>query len=180
MKAITIHQPWASLLAHGIKKHETRSWPCPDKYVYHLYKKNWKPIAIHAGVTTQGLKDLGVKPEHLQALGLPNYRKVQMPFGRIIGTGFITLCLRIDHQVDHYTQGKKHVFEVTEISGPQAGCSGGHLWITQEEERLGDFSRGRYVWRFRGVRALKKPILCRGYQRFWTVPDDVEKLINEQ
>jgi hypothetical protein len=26
---ITLHQPWASLLVHGIKRIEGRSWPAP-------------------------------------------------------------------------------------------------------------------------------------------------------
>jgi hypothetical protein len=38
MKAITIWQPWASLIACGTKKYETRSWPT----------KYRGPIAIHA------------------------------------------------------------------------------------------------------------------------------------
>ena len=38
MKAITIWQPWASLIACGAKKYETRSWPT----------KYRGPIAIHA------------------------------------------------------------------------------------------------------------------------------------
>ena len=33
MKAITIKQPWASLIVHGIKDNENRTWPCPDKYI---------------------------------------------------------------------------------------------------------------------------------------------------
>lgn len=33
MKAITIKQPWASLIVHGIKDIENRTWPCPDKYI---------------------------------------------------------------------------------------------------------------------------------------------------
>lgn len=38
MKAITLWQPWASLIAIGAKKYETRSW-----------KTNYRgPIAIHA------------------------------------------------------------------------------------------------------------------------------------
>lgn len=39
MKAITIHQPWATLIALGEKKFETRSWAT----------KYRGPIAIHAG-----------------------------------------------------------------------------------------------------------------------------------
>ena len=42
MKAITLHQPWASLIAEGRKKFETRSWPPPEKLI-------GERIAIHAG-----------------------------------------------------------------------------------------------------------------------------------
>lgn len=38
MKAITIWQPWASLLAHRVKTYETRSWATAYR----------GPIAIHA------------------------------------------------------------------------------------------------------------------------------------
>ena len=31
MKVITIKQPWASLIVHGIKDIENRTWPCPKK-----------------------------------------------------------------------------------------------------------------------------------------------------
>ena len=33
MKAITIKQPWASLIVHGIKDIENRTWSCPKKYL---------------------------------------------------------------------------------------------------------------------------------------------------
>jgi|GEM_PF-4635399 len=33
MKAISIRQPWASLIAHGIKDIENRTWKCPQKYI---------------------------------------------------------------------------------------------------------------------------------------------------
>ncbi len=42
MKAITIKQPWASLIVEGIKDIENRTWPCPKKYI-------GKRILIHAG-----------------------------------------------------------------------------------------------------------------------------------
>lgn len=41
MKAITIKQPWATLIALGEKRFETRSWQT----------KYRGPIAIHAGKT---------------------------------------------------------------------------------------------------------------------------------
>ncbi len=33
MKVITIKQPWASLIVHGIKDIENRTWACPKKYI---------------------------------------------------------------------------------------------------------------------------------------------------
>ena len=33
MKVISIKQPWASLIAHGIKDIENRTWKCPQKYI---------------------------------------------------------------------------------------------------------------------------------------------------
>ena len=40
--AITLHQPWASLIALGIKTVETRSWPAPARLL-------GQRIAVHAG-----------------------------------------------------------------------------------------------------------------------------------
>ena len=42
MKTITIKQPWASLIVHGIKDIENRTWKCPKKYI-------GQRILIHAG-----------------------------------------------------------------------------------------------------------------------------------
>ena len=43
MKSITIKQPWASLIVHGIKDIENRTWPCPKKYL-------GQRILIHSSV----------------------------------------------------------------------------------------------------------------------------------
>lgn len=40
MKALTLHQPWATLMAEGLKTYETRSWTTSYR----------GPIAIHAGL----------------------------------------------------------------------------------------------------------------------------------
>jgi hypothetical protein len=33
LTAISLHQPWAELIALGIKTHETRHWPCPARMI---------------------------------------------------------------------------------------------------------------------------------------------------
>lgn len=47
MKAITIKQPWASLIVHGIKDIENRTWACPKKYI-------GQRVLIHAGKERDG------------------------------------------------------------------------------------------------------------------------------
>ena len=44
MKALTIQQPWASVITMGVKTIETRSWST----------KYRGPLAIHAGLTQKG------------------------------------------------------------------------------------------------------------------------------
>lgn len=46
MKAISIKQPWASLIAHGIKDIENRTWKCPQKYL-------GQRVLIHASSSGQ-------------------------------------------------------------------------------------------------------------------------------
>jgi len=51
MKAITIKQPWASLIVHGIKDIENRTWPCPKKYLGQrvLIHASGKPLNYESG-----------------------------------------------------------------------------------------------------------------------------------
>lgn len=52
--AITVWQPWATLIAEGAKQYEFRSWPAPSKF--------WGArVAIHAGARP-------VKPDELRGL----------------------------------------------------------------------------------------------------------------
>lgn len=48
MKAITIKQPWASLIIHGFKNIENRTWACPEKYIGHrvLIHASGKPVEM--------------------------------------------------------------------------------------------------------------------------------------
>jgi hypothetical protein len=54
MKALTLWQPWASLIIAGAKPYEFRSWPAPVSLI-------GQRIAIHAGART-------VKPDEVRAL----------------------------------------------------------------------------------------------------------------
>ncbi len=82
MKAISLLQPWATLVVLGLKTIETRSWGT----------KHRGPILIHA---SQG------KAGNLFALE-PTFKKyipdfTKLPFGAIIGQATITNVVRVEH-----------------------------------------------------------------------------------
>lgn len=75
MKVITIKQPWASLIAEGIKKYEFRTW-----------KTNYRgEILIHAGK--------GVNKKAIN-----EYKSLDFPSGCIIAKANITDCIKVDDE----------------------------------------------------------------------------------
>lgn len=85
MKALSILEPWASLIALGHKKIETRSWPT-----------SWRgPLAIHA---SKGFPPYAREfAAELYALGiLPN----TLRFGCVIATCRLADCQRTDRILD--------------------------------------------------------------------------------
>lgn len=77
MKALTLHQPWATLVAEGLKIYETRSWTT-----------NYRgPIAIHAGkhVDLDACEQSDLIRCTLYQLGIDN--ALLLPRGEVIAVG---------------------------------------------------------------------------------------------
>ena len=88
LKAISVWQPWASLLIHGIKTHETRSWQPPLDLLGHR-------IAIHAAVTFKAFaayRHLARLLPQLDAATVDDAARI-LPFGAIIGTACLAHSL---------------------------------------------------------------------------------------
>lgn len=86
MKAISLWQPWASLIAEGVKKTETRSWPAPEGIVAGLDR-----IAIHAAKRWDGEVIAAVKE-----LWEPLFGDKELPLGRIVATCSLCHVYRTD------------------------------------------------------------------------------------
>lgn len=95
MKALTIKEPWASLIIEKYKRYEFRSW-----------KTNYRgKILIHAGMSLE--KDIANKVENYN---LEYYR------GAIIGEAEIVDCILVDQEfdkklksIDSIVYGNNHV-----------------------------------------------------------------------
>ena len=147
MKAITIWQPWASLIACGAKKFETRSW-----------KTDYRgPIAIHAGAKPYLSVVEGLPEEFQKALkDIFDLRYEILHIGKILATAELVDCHNI------YKEKNKGAFISKED---------GWLWISEKEQLFGDWQEGRYAWELANVKMLPKPVPAKGHQRLWEWED---------
>lgn len=92
MKTITIKQPWASLIAHGIKDIENRTWPCPKKYI-------GQRVLIHAGQRTASFWDstpeiYKIADNFISEISKSGTDWSRYPHGSIIGSVTIADCVQ--------------------------------------------------------------------------------------
>ena len=146
MKAITLYDPWASLVELKQKKYETRDWPT----------KYRGPLAIHSAKSKH--------PWHLDfAWDEPFYTALRE---RHEGSGvwfalghILAICNLTDCQM---------VVSLTEEEGkPVRATLANGLTITGNELSFGDYTPGRYAWKLENTHRLIKPILAKGHQRIW-------------
>jgi hypothetical protein len=162
MKALTLHQPWASLIAVAAKLYETRSWATSYR----------GPIAIHAGKNTDylGLLDEDPFRSALIDAGFPTFRqhgwdwlsKQEIPLGSVVAVATLAGCF----PTERYT------------TRPDAAV--GRLVISKREEAFGDWTPGRFAWQLLDIHRLAEPIPCRGAQGLWEVPAEIEARIAKE
>ena len=88
LKVLTLRQPWATLVAEGIKKYEFRSW-----------KTNYRgKVLIHAGT--------GIDKEDMKKYKNMN---LKFPSRRIIAIVEIEDCLELDEQLNKKIIAEKNV-----------------------------------------------------------------------
>jgi hypothetical protein len=153
MKAITLHQPWATLMAIGAKRIETRSWET-------LYRG---PLAIHASKTMKkyakdacfdlrvlkafGWRDIDEFPSTLEFVRHIEEGIAALPRGVVVATVELYACERIGRFYD----------------GPDpVGCP-----FSETEYACGNYEPGRFAWVTRDVRRLENPVAALGALGLW-------------
>lgn len=160
VKAISLWQPWASLIAMGAKKVETRGWATSYR----------GPMVIHAAKTPRELNScvlpafwgafhrakcwrISAQLEHEFSeqgvqngfLALPARQKLQwlpLPMGALVAVVDLVDCVP------------------TETLRPQLGL---------DERAFGNYQPERFGWKLENVRALQTPVPFRGAQGFFNV-----------
>lgn len=138
MKALTLTQPWATLVALGAKQWETRSWATDYR----------GPLAIHAakGFPRDATRLCFTQPFERVLLAAGIRTPADLPRGAVIAIAHLLDC-------QHTTPDL--------IDGDWT------LRLSDQEDSFGDFSPGRYGWRLGIERVLPVPIPARGALGLW-------------
>ena len=155
LKAITLYEPWASLMAIGAKRNETRGCRTTHR----------GDIAIHVAKTDHGTPE-SLVPAIIHAYRTRNLQPDERTFGCIVAV------------VDLYdVQPTDRLHD-----DPKARLNMGLPAADADAElQFGEYERGRFFYRTHILRRLIYPVPCRGYQSIgWTVPADVEAKVREQ
>ena len=149
MYAITLHQPWASLIALGIKTVETRSWPAPARLL-------GQTIAVHAAKLVVGEPGPDIEAAMAGRVG-GDWRSV-VPAGMVVATATLAGMARVARVNPAHSYA-------THEPGTEAGGA-----VGQGESPIdpwGDFSPGRWLWFLTEVRPLPEPVPAIGRQTLW-------------
>jgi hypothetical protein len=166
MKALTLTQPWATLIAIGAKHIETRSWSTSYR----------GPLAIHAakGLGSVGGKrgfyDLCYSQPFLSVLEpamtgerdiagfkVPHIDPGYLPMGAIVATCDLVDCVPT-------------WADWASVEPYFTGQHGDHVWHVpppEPERSFGDYTPGRFAWLLSNVKALPEPVPCKGALSLW-------------
>ena len=154
MRGLSLTQPWATLVAIGAKKVETRSWS-PS------YRGQ---IAIHAskGFPRWARAICGDEPLFRAALFKGGFRGwADLPLGKIVA---------VVDLVEVKSTGCK---------GNQYRADWVHE-LTTQERWFGDYGPERFGLFLSDIKRVSKPIPCKGALGLWAVPEDIAHLVAEQ
>jgi activating signal cointegrator 1 len=190
---LSLHQPWASLIAIGAKRFETRSWPAPNAMI-------GRSIAIHAAKTVTSLRDLcdeGVEAgwehgvigdfqvgycasssdegtrgetfivEHSGSTW-PRLFDEKLPLGAIVATATLAASIPIGERsitVEHIEPNENsEALTWVRPLGPM--LRGSKISDVSADRPYGDWGPSRWAWRLTDVQPLAKPVPFIGGQGF--------------
>jgi activating signal cointegrator 1 len=177
MKAISLWQPWASLIACGAKPYETRSWAPPRELIgqtiaIHAAKKIDKDAAAFAEELMYGQygKDGFELADKLEASfkGAPDemlglFGQATMPIGCVVCTARLDAAFQLgDKAEEAAVLAAKVVKRITSREMPDC--------FTVRLDDFGDYTPGRWAWLLRDVKPLRPPVAAKGAQGFFELP----------
>lgn len=163
-RALTLWQPWASLIAVGAKRVETRSWETSYRgpLMIHAAARSceewlcWEDNAANAASEALMPLAFGIEPSDLPLAAVLAVAHLIA----ILPTGDVLNAADYDLRI------------VRQAVAPK-------LWIPSPERAFGDYREGRFAWVLADVRRLREPVPYAGHQGLWTPPPDLVERVEE-
>lgn len=152
MKALTIWQPWASLIMIGAKPWEWRGWPLPKWMVDHQVVIHAGARAVKADEIVDLIEEIYIGDTSLIAeKALPLLKNTPLAgYPRSCGLGTVILRAPIraaDWAAEHDKSGL-------------------------DSDRI---DHSKWAWPVTDIKPFAQPIPCRGAQGFWNWPEAGEE-----
>ena len=171
-RALTVRQPWASLISLHAKTLETRATPTKFR----------GPVLIHSAQGVEHFKaktttDIGKYSVERDAGGLllrgPISHPYRLPLGAVVAIVDLVDCLPI---IDNQGGGDDTGALVIRIEDDNTVSTFGDLSAETVTEQLpyGDFGVGRYCWVMENVRPVKD-VTVKGKLGLWTPTAELVK-----
>jgi len=151
VKALSLWQPWATLLVRGWKGTETRSWGTPER--------GWIAVAATATLPPAGRKALK-RQDFQMALyhcvpGVDTNRRAEvlpgdLTYGAILGIAKVGGCREMTEESISYRREWEPL-----------------------EHAFGDYQPGRFEWHIERAHVFIEPIPCKGGQKLWNVKGEL-------
>jgi len=157
VKAISLWQLWAHLIAIGAKAYETRSWSTPYRGLMAIHAaKHWTSHML-AQCYTEPFRTILARsgtrfPVRWEWCDTPDLWIPPWGFGVVVAVADL-VDVRPTHEVL-----------------PQLGPN---------EVAFGDFSHDRFAWEYRDVTRLTEAVPCPGRQGLFTLPTEIAKQVEE-
>ena len=162
MKALTLHQPYASLIAYGIKTIETRSWKPPDDLIGERF-------AIHAGKTMDMDEELweqiaAIEDEAIREMLQPD----RLPQGEVVAIATLNNACRVIR--DAYDDEELVTVELMRAAYATDMETGERKIVTKGELKIdpwGNFDLGRWLWKLGDIERIEYPVPATGRLGLW-------------
>lgn len=150
MRALTLTQPWASLIAIGAKTIETRGWNTSYRGLIAIHAAKSFPDWAREACWEEPFRTVLTRAELVDFRGFSDLTDTSEERFAGLPRSAIVAVARI----------------VNVVPTPQ-------LRPGLHDEAFGDFAEGRFGFVLEDVRGLATPIPCRGALSLWPVPEDV-------
>ena len=194
MKALTVRQPWASLIVHGPKHIETRSKPTKIRGRIGIIAGKHRPTSfwLNEWADDGGLSKAPA-PWNAYAGDLDrwfdamesndgngqwryDYRWSRFPFGALLGTVELYDCVPIvdgpfapSRRIQPHCAGRGLELAEADVRTECDAFSPGETLDVTDQLPYGEFYPGRWAWLLRDPQPLAEPIGMRGAQHWQEV-----------